>query len=187
MGRSTKRKSASKGKSPKKAKNDDIDRPDDDLSEEPVDADQYVVESVVDKRRRNGKTEYLIKWQGYADEDNTWEPEDNLECEELIEEYEQKVKTSTQKSSKSSSPAKKSTPAAKKPTTVSTREDVGFARGFEAEKIIGVTELNGDLLYLIQWQGGVEADLVPANIANHKCPQVVIQFFQEKLRFTKRK
>ena len=45
----------------------------------------------------------------------------------------------------------------------------------------------GSLLYLIQWQGGHDADLVPANVANHKCPQIVIQFFQERLHFNKRK
>jgi hypothetical protein len=34
---------------------------------------QYVVESVVDKRRRNNRVEYLIKWLNYSDKDNTWE------------------------------------------------------------------------------------------------------------------
>ena len=190
-----KRKSVSKGKTPKKVnnnkENEEIEEtvvPDIDEDEE-ADEGQYEVEDVVDKRKRNGKIEYLIKWKDYGEEDNTWELLANLDCPELIDQYEEKSKSSAAKTSPKSS--RRSGPLAltsKAGQSNSSRDSgLGFARALVAEKIIGVTENEGSLLYLIQWEGGKEADLVPANVAIHKCPHIVIQFFQERLHFNKPK
>ena len=40
---------------------------------------EYYVEEVLDKRIFNGKVEYLIKWEGWSQQDSTWEPIDNLQ------------------------------------------------------------------------------------------------------------
>ena len=38
----------------------------------------------------DGLVEYFLKWKGYSDEENTWEPLENVETEEMIIEYEKK-------------------------------------------------------------------------------------------------
>lgn len=49
----------------------------------------FTVEKVLDKKQKSGKTFFLIKWQSYSDDFNSWEPKSNLMlCPELIEEYE---------------------------------------------------------------------------------------------------
>jgi hypothetical protein len=51
-----------------------------------VDDEHYEIEKILDKRVRNGVTECLIRWKGYTEEYDTWEPEQNL-CDTACESY----------------------------------------------------------------------------------------------------
>lgn len=44
------------------------------------------------KRRRRNKIEYFLKWNGFDENHNSWEPEDNLNCQNLIRNFEKNLK-----------------------------------------------------------------------------------------------
>merc|ERR1711990_509859 len=55
------------------------------------DEENYEVEDIVNHRHKKGKVEYLIRWKGYTDKDDTWEPEENLDCPDKITAYNKKA------------------------------------------------------------------------------------------------
>ncbi|XP_025421049.1 chromobox protein homolog 5-like isoform X2 [Sipha flava] len=70
---------------------------DDVVSSTIPDEDIYPVEKIVNHRRMDGKLEFLIKWEGFPDEYNTWELESKLFCHDLISKYKKKNKTEIEK------------------------------------------------------------------------------------------
>lgn len=57
----------------------------------------------------------------------------------------------------------------------------GFDMGYVPEKIIGATDQDGQLLFLVQWKGKNKAQLVASKIARKHCPDLVIDFYEARL------
>ena len=57
--------------------------------------EEFEVEDILDTRKKKTKgavREYVIKWKGYPnEEDNSWEPESNLDCQEILEKFKKEV------------------------------------------------------------------------------------------------
>jgi hypothetical protein len=52
--------------------------------------EEFSVEAILGRRINDkGKTEYLVKWEGYAAEEASWEETTNLFCPELVREFEE--------------------------------------------------------------------------------------------------
>jgi len=143
----------------------------------PVDEDGeeiYIVEKIMDKKVENGKTIYFLKWQGYGPQYDTWEPVENLDCDELIEEFEKEW---------------------------SEKQKRGFDRGLRADRIVSVFyekpstedgEAEGDktadtsgftpkpTFALVKWKDVPEADLVPLTECAEKIPQLLIKFYEDR-------
>lgn len=77
--------------------------PNDEAKEQKSSKPEYEVEKVLDRRVKRNLTLYLVcshfiqflricihfevKWKGYSSDENTWEPEFNLNCPELINSF----------------------------------------------------------------------------------------------------
>ena len=152
--------------------------------------DLYIVDRILSKRFVNGKVQYYLKWLGYPDSENTWEPKENLKCPSLIYEFEKQLglgrgecsgDKESEKESRDSeklppakdlhyttsrnkkltvmtpSPKASETSPASSMTSTSKATDSaeslqsGFAKGWQAEMILGATEYYGQRLFLIKW------------------------------------
>ncbi|XP_075144906.1 heterochromatin Protein 1c [Haematobia irritans] len=128
----------------------------------------FVVEKIVDKRiTAEGKVEYFIKWRGYPMSENTWEPEENCDCPSIIQKFEE-------------SRAKSKKRGEKKPKVEEIEKLRSYDRGLPIEQIVGATDANGEVSYLVKWQFCDEFDLVPGEELKQKNPEFIIDFYEKR-------
>ncbi|KAM9475728.1 histone-lysine N-methyltransferase SUV39H1-A isoform 2-T2 [Clarias gariepinus] len=51
------------------------------------DFNDYVVDYLCNYRKIKGQEFFLVKWKGYSESENTWEPSKNLKCPKLLQQF----------------------------------------------------------------------------------------------------
>uniref|UniRef100_A0A5S6QC01 Chromo domain-containing protein n=1 Tax=Trichuris muris TaxID=70415 RepID=A0A5S6QC01_TRIMR len=147
---------------------------------------EYVVERIVDKRLVDGKTQYLLKWQGYTDEDNTWEPEENLDCKDLITDFETKYAARADESVVGSSCPpilRPEGPIAAGSNTVNLPNLTGFERGMTAESVEGVIKVEGELKYFVKFRESEFEEMIPSSVVRQYCPNLLLEYFERSSKW----
>ncbi|KAI1288140.1 Chromobox -like protein 5 [Halotydeus destructor] len=153
----------------------------------------YEVEKVLDKRLTPKGSrfvvEYFVKWRGFPDEDNTWEPFENLDCSDLIYDYEANHdvrKDDDNKSEEEDDQEEGAGDAAKDKQESNGVRDLkgpsGFELGLKPERITGALKIMDKLFYVVEWKEKDEPkDLVMSEDANTECPALVIDYLQHRM------
>ncbi|KAJ0177904.1 hypothetical protein K1T71_006777 [Dendrolimus kikuchii] len=148
----------------------------------------------------------------YQSEDNTWEPEDNLDCPELISAYEDArlKKEQEQSTPVIPTPAPVKTTAPMPPMVDIMDENLasrkrgrrdkkkgdkkieeiekprGLARGLPPEKILAGQLFHGTLHFLVKWRGCLELDVVLGHDLGEVYPDFVIKYYESCAPFSVR-
>ncbi|KAM8869895.1 chromobox protein homolog 3b isoform 1-T1 [Spinachia spinachia] len=172
-------------------------------AEETLVVQEFVVEQIIRRRVFNGRAEYFLKWKGFTDAENTWEPEDNLDCPELIEEFLRNTRLSRRdeegRGEQELIPKEEMTEQETEISCMQPQQQVQTVQSHgepddgqsdtptdlstypEPECIIGSTDRQGELMFLVKWKNSNDVALLPAREASARCPQVVIDFYEKKL------
>ncbi|KAI9598171.1 hypothetical protein BDF19DRAFT_433739 [Syncephalis fuscata] len=181
------------------------------VKEENLEEGVYEVEAIIGNRNRKGRQQFLIKWKGYPDDENTWEDIENVNAEELLEDYWRNFHANGGNKKKKESSNKRR------------RSDVSNAEEFklndtpddksklnssiDSKSSINTpsskTSLISDISYSIDWEDHVLKVETVERIANNnllerwkqtvhhasqvheRCPLKLISFYEDHLNFTK--
>jgi chromobox protein 1 len=155
-------------------------------------SDIYTVEQIVNSRARNGKKQYLVKWEGYSSKDNTWEDEENIFCKELIYKYEEAQKrlkkeprqdikkepaSNTRKEPRMAAEVRRSSRPALSRTVTNEWHDL-VKRVVSVEK----DEKTGEILVMLLFNTG-DKGKIPAHQAHTCCPLHLLEYYERNLVF----
>jgi chromobox protein 1 len=158
-------------------------------------SEEYIVEEVIGKRLNpKGKTQYLIKWEGYSVEESTWEPLENLmNIKSLIKIYEDKSKKkqtletlpNMQDEINKNTVNKSENDNTNK--TKSVYEIIQSLGVLIPSTIITARQIDGHIYCLVDFlQTGPEKIrpvYVPSHLLKEAYPHTLIDFYESKIRF----
>jgi chromobox protein 1/chromobox protein 5 len=157
----------------------------------------YTVEKVLNKCTINGKLYYYLKWKNFSDKNNSWEPEENLQCKSLIKEYEaqskreKKLKKKTQKSiindrskyRKKKSTFKNNVKPEETATLINQKSNIECI----VEKVLNKCTINGKLYYYLKWKNFSDKNNTWEPEENLQCKSLIKEYETQSKREKKLK
>ncbi|KIW16430.1 hypothetical protein PV08_06482 [Exophiala spinifera] len=160
--------------------------------------DLYVVEGIQGHRTRKGIVEYLIKWVGYDEAENTWEPQENLlpHARKVLQDYHDTIggapSANTVKRTKSKqalkSEASQDQPQRKKQKRSSASNEQDWTPSGkdwepQVDKIDTVERnASGTLMAYILFKNGKKSKVTMDKVYQH-CPRPMLRFYEAHLKF----
>jgi Chromo (CHRromatin Organisation MOdifier) domain len=99
---------------------------------------------IIDHRRLKGTIYYRVRWENYGPKDDTWQPKDSLNCNDLLKEYHDELNAAILKREEAKLEAQ--------------RKAKSSNNEYEVEAIIASKTIKGRTKYRIRWKGWEEAD-----------------------------
>jgi hypothetical protein len=134
--------------------------------EEEEDEALYEVERVLAHRERGDTYQYLIKWKNFPPSANTWEPQGNLSCLELINAYWD---------------SRQERPAAFVRSAALARPDGSRTGGPAIVTVLGASRTTKGFVYKVQMQDG-KTFTASSEFMRAKFPRMIINFFEAHRR-----
>ncbi len=147
---------------------------------------EYLVEAIRDCRIIDGKKQYYVKWEDYDESQNTWEPMKNLKnVYYMIEEFERNRMNSDVSYIESSDCIQEN-----ERRDISDLFDDDENDPRIPKKILKVEKINNKLHSKVKFEimnDGItpETKWVPNSILKKKSPEVLIKFYEDKIKFLK--
>jgi len=137
----------------------------------------FEVESIHGKRKNGGVIQYHVKWRGFNEDQNTWEPQKNLteSCADIIEEWEKQHRDAGSDAPKGSKKRKKSSPSTDNKKTAKRNKDGSFTVESIEQKVQWPTQIK----YLVKWEGYDERTWEPVQHLQGGCKELLDAFEEE--------
>nr|AAY33997.1 rhino [Drosophila melanogaster] len=110
--------------------------------------EEYVVEKILGKRFVNGRPQVLVKWSGFPNENNTWEPLENVgNCMKLVSDFESEVFRLHRKAAAKSVGKSKSSPSSSGPLITengpsSSKKTQQHSKSVQAKNTSGMSKMD---------------------------------------------